>query len=159
MINKLKRGRDNMTRQFYINMTQKGRFQDRYKTFIDLNYITFIKTDKKQIEIVKIDFKEINNYYKDEVNKSNCKGFLTHYNDGIYLILGINKNNVYKLINEAKEIKENDIKGYIQISLEAIEKETEKALLILNSWIAKSQTIKEDNRLYIKDWLFFKEYN
>ena len=148
-----------MIRQFYINMTQKGKLQDRYNTFINLNYITFTKTDKKQVEVAKIDFKLIDDYYKEEVKNSNSKGYLTHYNDGIYTVLGINKNNTYKLINEAKEIKETDIEGYRQISTKAIEKETEKAYYILNSWIAKSQTIKDDDRLYIKDWLFFKEYN
>ena len=73
--------------------------------------------------------------------------------------MGINNNNPYKLINECKEIKTTNKNGYIEISTKAIEKETEKAYLILNSWLAKSQTIKEDGKLYIKDWLFFKSFN
>ena len=148
-----------MIKKYYINMTQKGKFQDRYKTFIDLDFISFTKTDKKQIEIVSIDFAAIDQYYQEEVEASNSKAFLTHYNNGIFSILGINNNNPYKLINECKEIKTTNKNGYIEISTKAIEKETEKAYLILNSWIAKSQTVKEDNKLYIKDWLFFKSFN
>ena len=148
-----------MIKKYYINMTQKGKFQDRYKTFIDLDFISFTKTDKKQIEIVNIDFAAIDQYYQEEVKASNSKAFLTHYNNGIFSILGINNNNPYKSINECKELKEDDKVGYIQINIAAVEKETEKAYLISNNWIAKSQTVKEDNKLYIKDWLFFKSFN
>ena len=148
-----------MIKKYYINMTQKGKFEFMCKRFIELNYITFTKTDKKQVQIVTIDFDKIDQYYQEEVEASNSKAFLTHYKNGIFSILGINNNNPYKLINECKEIKTTNKTGYIEIDFAAVEKETEKAYLISNNWIAKSQTVKEDNKLYIKDWLFFKSFN
>lgn len=149
-----------MLRKFYVNMTQKGRFLDRYSSFIKLNYISFEKTDKKQVEIVAIDFEKIDDYYKEEVEnykKSGGMGFLYHYKNDIENILGINNNNPHKIFMSMREIKDNDKEGYRSIDIKYIDKETEKAYNIKGfDWIPKSQTIKEGNLLYIKNWLVFK---
>lgn len=64
-----------MIRKFYINMTQKGKFQFQYNSLIENGMVRFIKTDKKQVEIVEIDYTAIEELYKKEVEESTSKGF------------------------------------------------------------------------------------
>lgn len=137
-----------MLRRFYINMTQKGNLQDINRRMEDIK-LTFIKTNKKQVEIVEFDDEQVKICFDIENNYNTC--FLSR-------CFGIGNNDIYKYIRESEEIRANDKEGYKQVNIKAVERETEKAYMIYDTWIAKSQTIREENTLYIKDWLFFKSF-
>lgn len=151
-----------MIRRFYITMFQKGKFNELRNSEIK-QFITFQPTDKKQIQIVEIDEAAINKYDEDRREQELrdfgiCKSapFLDYIYDSI---LGISHYSGYKYRSALREILPEDIKeDYKAIKSSFIEKESEKAYFIkgLDSWIPKSQCVKDDNILYIKRWLFFK---
>ena len=146
-------------RKFIITMNQKGDLEFRLQCISRYKkYITYEKTDKKQVQIVNIDYEGIEKEFKEEIkehNKQGWNGFLTNPIDEIEHILGIGKNDLYKIRMSLREIKENDIEGYASLNTSYITKETEKAYFIeaLDKWIAKSQTIIKNDILYIKRWL------
>ncbi|MGV3076372.1 hypothetical protein ACEE21_14920 [Clostridium baratii] len=148
-----------MIRKFYINMTQKGNIRFNCAKLVTEDIVRFIKTDKKQIEVLEVDWDKLLELDKKEIREAIDNGYYIHKRRyTLERILGIDKNNPYRSIHESKEIKETDREGYIQVKYNSVEDETDKAYFIFNRWIAKSQTILEEGMLYIKDWLFFKEF-
>ena len=134
-----------MIRKFYINMYQKGKIKDQLQSKIDL--VKFHKTDNKTVQIIEFDEDILKDCF--EYNYESCFAY----------ILGIDKYNFYLNRSLMREILIEDTKeDYKAIKSEQIEKETEKAYFIkgLDAWIPKSQCIKEEKILYIKNWIFFK---
>lgn len=150
-----------MVRRFYINMTQKGKFLDMYsRSLVNDEIIKFTKTDKKQVEIAEIEWDELIALDRAEFFDEQEKGFFVYPRKRtVENILGIGIKNPYRFINRAREIKDTKYPDYVEISAYAVEKESDKAYLINNVWIAKSLTIKgEEGKLYLKKWVFFKEF-
>ena len=140
-------------------MTQKGNIRFNCAKLVTEDIVRFIKTDKKQIDILEVDWYKLLELDKKELREAIDNGYFIHKRRyTLERILGIDKNNPYRSIHESKEIKETDKDGYIQVEYDSVEDETEKAYFIFNRWVAKSQTILEEGMLYIKDWLFFKEF-
>lgn len=149
-----------MIRKFYINMTQKGSIRFNCAKLVSEDIVKFCKTDKKQIEILEVDWDRLVDLDKMELREAIDNGYFIHKRRyTLERILGIDKNNPYKHLHESKELKETDKEGYIQVASNYIKDETEKAYFIFDRWVVKSQTLLEEDRLYIKDWLFFKEFN
>lgn len=148
-----------MLRRFYINMTQKGNIKFSCAKLVSEGIVKFHKTGKKQIEILEVDWGKLEDLDNRELKEALDNGYFVHKRKyALERILGIDRNNPYKRIHESKEIKETNKDGYIEVDSSYIENESEKAYFIFDRWIAKSQTILEESRLYIKDWLFFKEF-
>lgn len=133
-----------MIRKFYINMYQKGQLKQQLQNNIDL--VAFYATDNKTVQIIEFDEDTIKDYFK-----SNYEVCFLH-------ILGIDKYNSYRDRSLMRECTNDNKEGYKSIELNQVGKETEKAYFIkgLDNWIPKSQTLQENNKLYIKDWIFFK---
>lgn len=141
-------------RRFLITMYQKGNLNMRVGGLYN-KYITYEKTTNKSTQIVCIDYEGIEKEYIKEKNEYAGAGLLHNPINTIENILGIHKDSPYRLRNELREIKEDDKEGYCSLDFKYITKETEKAYYSneLEMWIPKSQTIKEDNILYIKRWI------
>lgn len=131
-----------MIRKFYVNMYQKGQILSQLQSKQD--FVKFYQTDNKSVQIIEFD---------DEVIR---KHFDYNYESCFLQILGIDKYNPYKTRNKAREITKYSKEGYIYIDKKEVAKESEKAYMVWDAWIPKSQTIVEGERLYIKDWVFFK---
>lgn len=148
-----------MLRKFYINMKQKGDILLRCFVLIDKGILEFSKTDKRQVQILSIDWGKLEKLDTEELSDALDEGFYLYKRRyTLENILGIGKGNPYKGINMCKELRENDIKGYIQVDSKFISKCSDKAYYLFDRWVAKSQTILKEDRLYIKDWLFFREF-
>ena len=153
-----------MIRKFYITMTQKGLFNEYLdKVTILKNFITFEKTTIKQTQIVVINESGIIEFDKErqkqELKECGICTTMSILNELYNRILGIDKHSFYRDRNLMRELITEDTKeGYKAIKVEQIEKKSDKAYFIkgLDTWIPNSQCIYEQNILYIKDWVFFK---
>lgn len=146
-------------RRFLITMYQKGKLENIMSRY--MKYIEYEKTSNKSTQIVSIDYEGIEEEFKKEKGEYGGGGaFLSNPTDHINHVLGIDKNSLYKLRSELREIKENDKEGYCSLEFSHIDNETEKAYYCkkLNMWIPKSQTIRENDILYIKRWIIQNNY-
>lgn len=136
-----------MIRKFYINMYQKGQLKNQLQCNID-KLVIFHKTENKSVQILEFDEDTLKCYFHSKMNYNAC--FLS--------ILGVNENNPYTDRSKMREIFKDEKEGFKAIDINQISKQTEKAYFIkgLDSWIPKSQTEKDNQYLYIKNWLFFK---
>ena len=139
-------------RKFIVTMNQKSELNTRVSIYKD--FFTYEKTDKKQYQIVAIDFEGIEERYQEEIKKN---PFISDPSYWIKNILRINEKSpmYYSFIMTLREIKEHDTKEYVTMDKKEITQETEKAYFIgqLNNWIPKSQTKIENNLLYVKRWI------
>lgn len=148
-------------RRFIITMNQKGDL-DFYKKRTEYGEgITFEKTENSHVQIACIDYDFIEKKYEARKQyELEHNGLVTCSNplDQIEYYLGINKRSPYRFLHLLREIKPNDKDGYCSFEKKYITKETEKAYYVkeLNLWIPKSQTILEDNMLYVKRWVIAK---
>lgn len=144
-------------RKFIVTMSQKGQLNQRLHESTK-KHITYEKCDINQMQICCIDDISLNKEYEEYKMECSENGTVVNMRpplDFVFNVLGINHNNPYYFRNMLREITDIDKPGYTHIDVEYISKETEKAYFVkeLDMWIPKSQTILEDNILFIKRWV------